>query len=97
MEVATRRVHMLGATTNPTGAWVAQQARNLILDLREYAARLRFLIRDRDAKCTGMFDTVFQCEDIEVLLTPSQAPSAARTRSRSAGCAPYGRRAWTGS
>lgn len=76
MEVATRRVNLLGATTNPTGPWVAQQARNLTAELGEQADRFRFLIRDRDAKYTGMFDTVFQSEGIEVLLTPPQAPRA---------------------
>jgi len=31
VELQTRRVHLAGATTNPDGRWVAQQARNLSL------------------------------------------------------------------
>jgi len=76
LEVGTRRVHLLGSTTSPTGQWVAQQARNLLMELDDGAQRFRFPIRDRDAKFTRVFDGVFAAVGIQVVKTPVQAPRA---------------------
>jgi len=76
IELDTRRVHLAGVTANPDGGWVTQQARNLLLVLEERGRRVRFLLRDRDAKFTRSFDDVFSSEGGEVLVTPVRAPQA---------------------
>jgi Homeodomain-like domain len=76
IELATRRVHLAGITTNPDGRWVAQQARNLLMGLGDKGIRPRFLVRDRDSKFTRDFDEVFRSEGIRVIKAPVQAPKA---------------------
>jgi putative transposase len=66
----------LGITANPSGAWVAQQARNLLMDLGDRVASFTFLIQDRDTKVHQRLDSVFTSEGIRILRTPVQAPRA---------------------
>jgi Asp-tRNA(Asn)/Glu-tRNA(Gln) amidotransferase A subunit family amidase len=75
IELATRRVHLAGSTTNPAGRWVTQQARNLLMQLDHGVRRPRFLIRDRDS-ITHEFDEVFRSENIRVIKAPVRAREA---------------------
>lgn len=76
IELDSRRVYLAGCTANPSGAWVAQQARQLAWGLGERPTPVRFLIRDRDSKFTHDFDTVFRSEGVEIVRTPVRAPKA---------------------
>jgi putative transposase len=65
---ATRRVWLAGCSTNPTGAWVTQQARNLGLEFADEG--MRFVIRDRDSKYSGPFDEIFRAGAIRIVRHP---------------------------
>ena len=74
IEHGTRRMHLGGVTTHPTGDWTVQQARNLALTLGERFEDNRFLIRDRGSNFTASFDAVFQAAGTRILRTTVQAP-----------------------
>ncbi len=68
---AGRRVRILGTTAHPTHAWVTQAVRNLLMDLEDTGnpARIRFLIRDRDAKYAALIDEILSSAGIAIVLT----------------------------
>ncbi len=74
IEHATRRIRILGVTVHPTGAWTAQQARNLVMDLGEQAHQIKFIIRDRGSNYTAAFDTVLAYAGIRTVLCNVRTP-----------------------
>jgi putative transposase len=93
IELEGRRVHLAGCTTNPTGAWVTQQARNL--SFTGVFERVRFLIHDRDSKFTLSFDEVFPVKASESSPRPCARPK--RTPTPSGSSAPSAPSVSTGS
>jgi transposase InsO family protein len=74
IEHGTRRLHVAGVTACPTGAWAAQQARNLAMDLGDRLGTLRFLIHDRDPVFTTTFGEVFRSEGLRIIATLPKTP-----------------------
>jgi putative transposase len=74
IEHATRRIRVLGTTAHPTAVWVTQAARNLVMDLDEAVVKVRYLIRDRDAKFPALFDRILGDAGIDIVLTGVRMP-----------------------
>jgi putative transposase len=76
IEHGTRRARLAGITANPDGVWTTQAARNILMDLSQRTASLKFLIRDRAGQFTSSFDATFTAGGIRILASPPQAPRA---------------------
>jgi hypothetical protein len=73
IELETRRVHLAGITTNPTGAWTTQAARNFTM---RYDRTIRFLIRDGAGQFVAGFDEIFRSDGATIIRTPPRTPVA---------------------
>ncbi|MEU0569232.1 integrase core domain-containing protein [Nonomuraea sp. NPDC005983] len=74
IEHATRRVRILGVTPRPTGQWVTQLGRDLVMDLQDAGTAARFLIRDRDAKFTAALDAVLADAGVHIIKSGVRMP-----------------------
>ncbi len=76
MQLAMRRVHFAGCTTNPDGPWMRQIARNLtdIVD-GPWRERVKHVLMDRDTKFTDEFRAILTVSGITPVRLPPKSPN----------------------
>lgn len=75
IHIASRHVHVAGVTTCPSGAWMAQQARNLNMYLEDRGGKPIYLIHDRDGKYTPQFKEILKSKDHVLHMLPARSPN----------------------
>ncbi len=75
MEVATRRVHFAGCSTNPDELWMKQIARNLTDAFDGFLNGKRCVLMDRDGKFCPAFREILKDEDIKPVQLPPRSPN----------------------
>ncbi len=76
IDITTREVFFAGITTNTTGAWTTQAARNLFQRHADQLTGSLALVRDRGSQFTDSFDEIFRTEGFKILKTPVRTPIA---------------------
>jgi transposase len=75
MEVASRRVHLAGCTTNPTADWMKQVGRNLTDPLEGFLCGKRYLLMDRDTKYSEAFRHLLEQAGVNCVRLPARSPN----------------------
>ena len=73
MELATRRAHFAGCTTNPDEAWMLQVARNLSDAEAGFLRGKRCLLMDRDAKFSEGFRVILEQAGVKAVRLPARS------------------------
>ena len=76
IHIPTRQVIYAGTTTNPTGPWTTQAARNRFLLHGDQLAHSRALLRDRGSQFIDAFNETFRTEGLKILKSPVRTPVA---------------------
>ena len=74
MELATRRVHLAGCSTNPDEWWMLQVARNLTDAEEGFLRGKKYLLMDRDAKFSEAFRVILQEAGVKAARLPPCSP-----------------------
>jgi transposase InsO family protein len=74
IELATRRVSIVGITPGPNEAWMMQAGRNLTDAVDGFLSGKRFLILDRDTKYSAAFRGLLNDAGTEVVRLPPRSP-----------------------
>ena len=75
IDIASRRVSILGAAVDPGGAWMEQIARNLVDVVDGFLLGKRYVLTDRDPLYTGGFREILKQGGVKVLRLPAKSPN----------------------
>ena len=75
IELATRRVHIAGITSEPDSAWVVQCSRQLTDAVDGFLVSKRFLLHDRDPLFTETFRQTLAASGVETVRLPPKSPN----------------------
>ena len=75
IELATRRIEIVGITPGPDEAWMMQIGRNLTDPVDGFLADKKFVILDRDSKYSASFRDLLIGSGVEIVHLPPRSPN----------------------
>jgi putative transposase len=75
MDLATRRVHIAGITSQPHEGWMKQIARNLTDPVDGFLLNMRYVIFDRDPLFTAAFRRMMKESGVSAVRLPARSPN----------------------